>query len=345
MPHAYCVARYGTFTTPVVGLAATADGTVLAVAPQQGDLELWEVSTGRCLCRIPVPASSTRYARSHAGEVDEVYSLALSDDGLYLAASLRATGDIYLWTFEGDLLCTIAGDHHFTRTVHFFPHTSLLVVALQDTRIQLWDAATQQIHATLPGADEHSRRYLSGVGYSYRMVCSSDGAQIALDATTDGSLVSLWEVKQQEGRISCEAQSVLRWSKEEVFRKIKFRPAHAHLYHLVKKAIEGYDTHSCKLVTQIKPPGVRPVNFCFSPAGDLLAFADDEGMVYLWSLEQDQVLLQFDAREGGHPPYLYYDASVQQMAWLAHSNLLATVGLKKNDGSGVNTIKLWHLTL
>lgn len=85
------------------------------------------------------------------------------------------------------------------------------------------------------------------------------------------------------------------------------------------------------------------VTFCFSPQGDLLAFADYDGMVYLWDLKKNEMLFQFESREGGHPSYLYYAASVQQMIWLPQSNLLATAGLKKNDGSGVNTIKLWQL--
>ncbi len=275
---------------------------MLAIAPEQGELELWDTSTGGCICRIPVPVSSRRKAGSRGGERDEVYSLALSDDGLFLAASLEETGDIYLWTFEGDLLCQIKGESRFTRTVHFLPNTSLLVVVGQDIRIQLWDATTQQPHATLPSADNTSPSYLSGVGSPYRMACSSDGSQIALVPATDRSLVAVWELKQKEEQMVCETHRFLRWSKEEVFREIKFRPAHPQLYHLAKKTIEGYDTHSFELVTQIKYPGVRPVNFCFSPQGDLLAFADDEGMVYLWSLEKDAVLFQFDAREGAIRP-------------------------------------------
>ncbi len=345
MPFVHCVAQYGTFTSSIVGLTTTSDGALLAIAPQEGNIELWDVSAGDRLCSIPVPKSIAQSGWNSFGGANEIYSLALSDDGLFLAASSFKTGDISVWTFEGESVGRIKGDGSFTRTVSFLPNTSLLIVALRDTRIQLWNAEKQQLHATLPGADEKDASALSGLSRMYRVVCSSDGSQIALASTTDHSPVSLWEVRQEDGKVYCVDQSVLHWSKEEVFRDAKFRPSHTQLYHLAKKTIEGYDTNSLKLARQVKYSGVMPETFCFSPQGDFLAFADYDGMVYLWGMEKDESIFQFDAREGGDPLHLYYDASVQQMVWLSQSNLLATAGLKKNDGSGINTVKLWQLTL
>ncbi len=342
-PFAHCVAQYGTFTSPIAALATTSDGTLLAIAPQEGDIELWDVPTGSCLCRIPVPVTNIHKTWNEGGPLNEVYSLALSDDGLFLAASMLIKGDIHIWTFEGESVGKITGDGGFSRTVSFLPNTSLLAIVLRDTRLQLWNAETKQLHATLPGADQKDASYLSGVGCRYTLACSSDGTQIALEPGTQRSVVSLWEVEQ--GQMHGEEQRCWRWGKEDFFHVVKFRPSYGQLYHLVKKTIEGYDTTSCKMVTRIRHAGVLPVDFCFSPQGDLLAFADYDGTVYLWSMEKGEVILQFDAREVVDSWYLYYDLSVQKMVWLSQSNLLATAGLKKNDGSGINTVKLWQLTL
>ncbi|WP_126581083.1 WD40 repeat domain-containing protein [Tengunoibacter tsumagoiensis] len=340
------VAQLGLFESDIMCIASTLDGAMIAIAPEKGDIELWDVATGTHIVQIAIPTverDSQFNTKENFQEVNSPYSLALSDDGLFVAASFRQTGNIYIWTFEGELLGYFQGEKGFMRDVRFLPGTSLLLIVLRDTRIQLWDASTQKIHTVLLGVNSQQSRLLAKAGYVYNIACSPYSPYIALDFTDKHTCISLLEIGMEREKIVCNKQRSFFWNEARHWNQLQYRQNTQQIYHLSQKAIEGYDIHQQKSVGPIQYAGIQPMSFCFSPQGDILAFADYDGLVYLWDLEKHTLLSQFDALEHVIPEYLHYDRSIQWMNWLPQSHLLATAGIKMTDGSGMTTIKLWQI--
>ena len=124
--------------TPVVGVAFSPDGTLLATASRDRTARLWDAATG-------TPT------RTLTGHTSNVVGVAFSPDGALLAtASWDRTAR--LWdAATGTPTRTLTGHTSNVVGVAFSPDGALLATASWDGTARLWDAATGTPTRTLTG--------------------------------------------------------------------------------------------------------------------------------------------------------------------------------------------------
>jgi hypothetical protein len=111
---------------PVLSLAFSPDGRMLAAAHAEQKVRIWEVATGRL-----------RLSFNH----ERPLALAFSPDGGLLAsANSKDRGKVRLWDpFSGARLHTLAGHRGVVTSLAFSPDGKLLASGSNDTTVLLWD--------------------------------------------------------------------------------------------------------------------------------------------------------------------------------------------------------------
>lgn len=156
-------------STPVISVAFSPDGQVLATGGMDGMVKLWEVRTGSLLQNL----RTTAYG---------INALAFSPDGKLLAAG-TLLGRVLVWDAQtGISRKTIAGHASSVSSVAFSPDGGLLASGSDDKTIKLWDASTGVLRQTLTG-------HTGGVT---SVAFSSDGKTLASGGYDKA--VRLWDV-------------------------------------------------------------------------------------------------------------------------------------------------------
>jgi|GEM_PF-5939591 len=155
---------------PVVGLAVSPDGKLLASGDLEGTVLVWNVADRKLKFEI---------ARSG---VANVTGLAFSPDGKLLATAFGPLLRVHDAT-NGHELKTLTGHSGLIWRVSFSPDSKQLASSSQDKTVKVWDVAQGKVLTTLTGQD---RAFLS-------VAFSPDGKWLAGSTSFGESYVMLWD--------------------------------------------------------------------------------------------------------------------------------------------------------
>jgi WD40 repeat protein/transcriptional regulator with XRE-family HTH domain len=297
---------------PVIGVAFSQDGTLLASADADGTVRLWNPATGQAI------GAPLRVGRA-------VNAVAFSRDGKLLA-STDADGTVRLWklgTRQPVSSPLLTGSTSRVNAVAFSPHGNLLAVATGEGIVQLWNPATGLEVGPPLQADSGSPSAVNAVAFS------PDGTMLA---TADGDgLVRLWSLATRRAvgvPLRAAASAVLG---------VAFSPDGTLLVSAdADGTVQLWNPATDQAVGAPLPadtgPGGGVLGVAFSPDGTLLASADADGTVQLWNPATDQAVgapLPADTGPGG---------GVLGVAFSPDGTLLASA-----DADG--TVRTWHVLL
>ena len=161
----------------VLALAFSSDGKRLVSGTSRGEIQMWDVATGKALVAFAKPTGLGRIA-----------ALAFSPDGALLAAGTR--GHIHLWEVDTarKLLSVNTGYRRGKRSstyaaelLVFSPDSTVLLSGFDTGTIQLWDVKTRNKIAALDGHTKGTNT----------LAFSPDGKML-VSAATDGTIL-LWD--------------------------------------------------------------------------------------------------------------------------------------------------------
>jgi WD40 repeat protein len=322
---------------PVISVAFSPDGKLLASGSRDTTIKLWEAGTGKLLDTL----------QGHAGFVS---SVVFSPDGKLLASG----GDdktIKLWEVgTGKLLNTLQGHAGFVSSVAFSPDGKVLVSGSRDTTIKLWEVSSGKLLNTLQG---HA-------GFVSSVVFSPDGKLLASGG--DDKTIKLWEVSS--GKLLNTLQG-----HEDSVSSVAFSPDGKVLASAGDdKTIKLWEVSSGKLLNTLQGHEDSVYSVVFSPDGKLLASGGYDKTIKLWEVSTGTLLdtLQGHANSipsvtfspdgkllasgswdktiklwkvsSGRPPNTLqgHTHSVSSVVFSPDGKLLAS-------GSRDNTIKLWEV--
>jgi WD40 repeat protein len=150
------------------GVAFSPDGKRLATSGRDGNMRIWDASTGKTLITLP-------------GQAGTIYSVAFSPDGARLVTGSAATAQ--LWdAATGKALLTLPGQSGTTYSVAFSPDGARVAAGRMDKTVKVWDVVTGQVLFTFSGQR----------GIIHSVAFSPDGKRLAT-ASADGT-VKVWDV-------------------------------------------------------------------------------------------------------------------------------------------------------
>ncbi|KAJ5782529.1 hypothetical protein N7457_004303 [Penicillium paradoxum] len=237
---------------PVLSIAFSPNGRVLASASKDSTVRLWDATTG-----------TRRYTLM--GHSDSVSSVAFSPDSRTLA-SASWDGTVRLWdAMTGARLCTLKGHSDSVYSVAFSPDGGMLASGSLDTTVRLWDATT--------GARRHA---LKGHSKSIWSVAFSSDSQVLASASWDGT-VRLWNAETGAQRHTIKGHSNPVYS-------VAFSPDGGMLASgSVDNTARLWDAATGSQRHTLQGHSSSVYSVAFSPDGGLLASSSWDRTVRLWN--------------------------------------------------------------
>jgi WD40 repeat protein len=269
----------------------------LASTGRDGTVKLW--APGR-----PTPIRTLTTPRDRWGKSDELWSVAFSPNGDWIAAAGQ-WAQIYLWRADGTLVDILTGHEDRILSVTFSPDGQELFSAGDDNTIRLW----RWPNPALIPLTWHQQA-------AYEAAISRDGQRIAI-ASKDGT-VSLWDLEGRRLRtLNGFADSVgaVAFGPNGMIAAVD-DTGQVGLWSSPDQAATFFPAHRAS---------IRDI--AFSPNQSLFATASDDGQIKLWSPTSLDAPL---ATLMGH------DGPVYALHFRADGRQLASVG---EDG----TARLWNV--
>ncbi len=239
-----------------------------------------------CLAAIPLLAPRAAGAQENPllwttpGHSRVIYAVALSPDGKLLA-SAGVDNKIKLWnTSDGTLLLTLKGRAFYSNALVFFPDGKRLASADGDGAVRIWDAATGAETARLGGRRDPE----------LSLTIFPDGERLA-SGGTDGK-VRLWRA---DGR--------------KPYRTIAAHPGYATAVAVSPDGkllasssasdplVRVWDTGTGAAVAKFEGHSEAVNSLAFSPSGERLASAGEDGTVKVWGLNGGLCLQTYSPRK------------------------------------------------
>lgn len=228
-------------------------GSFLAVATQNGDVEIWDWDLGQPSYSIPA-------------HDDWIYGIRYSPTDKRIATASK-DGTIRFWdVINGQLLVELDPDGGEATSLAYSVDGELLASGHEDGKMRLWDASTGAAISTLGDRND----WLWGVDLS-------PNGQIAASGSAGGT-ARLWDLNSANELATFEGHSSAVWD-------VAFSPDG------LRVATSSWDG-SVILWNVITGDPIREFRghtdwiyrISFSPSGDLLATASKDGTVRIWEV-------------------------------------------------------------
>ncbi len=241
---------------PVVSVAYSPAGALLASGGDDGAIILWDMPSGRVRCT----------GRGHSGPVR---SLAFSPDGQILASG-SDDQTIKFWQSDtGSEKVTLRGHEGSVLSVAFSPDGALLASGGNDLNIRLWDAVTGRER---PGPRDN---------WSTRAVAFSPDGRTLVSGDSLGS-VKVWDVATRRRRA---APRVHRFG---IF-SLAFAPDGKTLASASEdRSVVLWDTTTWQMQRAFEDHISSVTSVAFSPDGKLLFCGTSAGPIKVWDLVTGQ---------------------------------------------------------
>jgi len=259
---------------PVLCIAFSPDGRILAAGDENGTVTLWDVVSGRVVHAL-------------AGHTGAVFSVGFAPDGKTLASG-SDDETVKLWDVAtGQMSRTLSGHELWVNSVVFAPDGKVLASGSADRTVKLWDIATGHVLDTFSGHTD----WVRSVAFSPDGNVLASGSCGESDAQDPSKCIAgeirLWDVAT--GQMLHTFAGHAGW-----VRSVAFSP------HGETLASGGSD-YTVKLWDVERGQILRTLDghtgwvngVVFAPDGKVLASGSDDHTVNLWSVATGQVLHAF----------------------------------------------------
>jgi WD40 repeat protein/tRNA A-37 threonylcarbamoyl transferase component Bud32 len=241
-------------------VAFSPDGLRLAAGSAEGEVEVWELASGKKLFPQPL-----------RGHFDAVTGVAFSVDG-QLLASASADQTVRLWdTATGREALTLRG-HTGAVTAVAFSRDGRVASASHDRTVRVWDALSGDLVRTLRG---HANAVLC-------VAFSPDGRRVA--SAGEDQTIKVWNAGNVDEPPTLRSETSREEGEARVVESVAFSPDGRRL----ASATGDGRLHIWDLATRREADGPLPAHegrarcVAFSPDGRYLASAGHDQRVRVW---------------------------------------------------------------